>query len=69
VKPGAVSLVELQSAPMKTKFGLRTKPLFKVTGWRGGPAEPAPAITSTTEFLPAIGGPTLADDIADQIPF
>jgi hypothetical protein len=34
--PGAVPVVELRSAPMLTKFGRKSKPFFKVIGWRGG---------------------------------
>ena len=39
VRPGAVPLVELQAAEMPTKFGRKSKPLFRVAEWRGGHAE------------------------------
>jgi hypothetical protein len=35
-RPGAVPVVELRAAPMLTKFGRKSKPWFKVVGWRSG---------------------------------
>jgi hypothetical protein len=35
-RPGAVPLVELDAAPMQTKFGRKSKPFFKVVEWVGG---------------------------------
>jgi hypothetical protein len=35
-RPGAVPVVELDVAPMPTKFGIKSKPFFKVIDWRGG---------------------------------
>jgi hypothetical protein len=34
--PGALPVVELSAAPMVTKFGKKSKPLFKVIEWRKG---------------------------------
>jgi hypothetical protein len=34
--PGAVPVVELSAAPMQTKFGRKSKPLFKVVEWKKG---------------------------------
>jgi hypothetical protein len=34
--PGAVPIVELQAAEMATKFGRKSKPVFKVVGWKRG---------------------------------
>jgi hypothetical protein len=33
--PGAVPVVQLASTPMKTKFGQKARPDFKIVGWRG----------------------------------
>jgi hypothetical protein len=35
-RPGASPLVELRAEPWMTKFGRKSKPFFKVVGWRGG---------------------------------
>ena len=41
--PGAVPIIELHSAPMTTKFGRKSKPLFRVACWHGGAVgEPEP---------------------------
>jgi hypothetical protein len=44
VHPDAVPIVELRAAEMPTKFGRKSKPVFKVVGWRtaSGGSEPAP---------------------------
>jgi hypothetical protein len=34
--PGAVPVVELCAAPMPTKFGRKSRPIFKVVEWRKG---------------------------------
>jgi hypothetical protein len=34
-RPGASPLVELRAEPWMTKFGRKSKPFFKVIGWRG----------------------------------
>ena len=34
----AVPLVELGTAPMRTKHGLKSKPVLKVVGWKSGTA-------------------------------
>jgi hypothetical protein len=33
--PDALPIVSLESAPMSTRFGLKSKPVFKVVGWKG----------------------------------
>jgi hypothetical protein len=35
-RPGAVPLVELQAEPHQTKYGRKSKPVFKVIDWRSG---------------------------------
>jgi hypothetical protein len=76
-RPGAVPVVELRHAPMMTKFGKKSKPLFKVVDWRmsGGfestskAAAPAPQIDvnkpAQIEARPAQS----ARDLDDEIPF
>ena len=39
----AVPLVELRAAEMPTKFGKKSKPVFKVVGWKTADQEPIPA--------------------------
>jgi len=34
VHPDAVPIVELRAAEMPTKFGKKSRPVFKVVGWR-----------------------------------
>ena len=33
--PNAIAIVQLTSTTMKTRFGLKMRPAFKVVGWRG----------------------------------
>src|SRR5262249_25212120 len=44
VHPDAVPVVELRAAEMPTKFGRKSKPVFKVVGWKSasGGEQPAP---------------------------
>ena len=66
-------LVELSSAPMKTDWGTKSRPAFRVVEWRqlgngeGGPAVLEPAA------VPAIGKPvprvTGGEALDDEIPF
>jgi hypothetical protein len=69
--PGAVPLVELASAPMKTKYGMKSKPFFKVLGWELGEYEDrrdvpngnaAPAITM-------VENKKMTNSLDDEIPF
>jgi hypothetical protein len=39
-KPGVLAVVALSAAEMKTRYGLKSKPLFEVTGWVGGETLP-----------------------------
>jgi hypothetical protein len=73
--PGAVPVVELLAAPMMTKFGKKSKPLFKVVDWRNGGATGAtipvrpriepPKIASPKTVHPAFDAeiPAFDDDI------
>jgi hypothetical protein len=44
--PRAVPVVELGNAQMKTKFGVKLRPLLKVLGWRNLEARPAESTQS-----------------------
>jgi hypothetical protein len=56
---------ELSSQQMKTKFGLRQRPDFKITDWRNLGASAAP-----TTLLPgsAVTEPTPTEIISDSLP-
>ena len=56
--PNASPIVELGSAPMQTKFGRKSKPVFKIVKWYGGGSEPK-------EIAP----PSLQGETSDEIPF
>jgi hypothetical protein len=61
---GAVPVVELCAAPMQTKFGRKSKPLFKVVEWRKGGSlvendEPQPQL----EHASSKSAKALDDDI------
>jgi hypothetical protein len=70
--PGALPVVELSAAPMMTKFGKKSKPLFKVVEWRKGGSlvegdEPPLEIAhSSTKHAKAI---ETAKSFDDDIPF
>jgi hypothetical protein len=53
--PRAVPIVELSKMPMKTKYGLKPRPLFKVTGWHIPAAQEAASV--------------IKDDLDDRIPW
>ena len=63
VHPDAVPLVALGTAPMKTKFGLKSKPVFKIVGWRSTDGQPI----EQPKRLPAQTRRPALDD--DEIPF
>jgi hypothetical protein len=63
-RPGAVPIVELQSRPMKTKFGAKPRPFFAVMGWRVKSDEAQKLIgDSAAEEV------KIVNDLDDQIPF
>jgi hypothetical protein len=55
-KPGVLPLVELHAEPWMTRFGRKSKPFFKVIGWRGG----EPQVIDGHGGGPRDGGPTPA---------
>ena len=65
-KAGASPLVELQSEPLLTKFGRKSKPFFKVIDWLGG----EPRNGSPTPGLALVETSTVTSrSIDDEIPF
>ena len=67
--PGASPIVELHAEPWPTKFGRKSKPYFKVVGWRGG----EPDVIDQRRGGPRDGGPTpdLVQNTTpdDEVPF
>jgi hypothetical protein len=71
-KPGVSPVVEFDSAPHKTKYGLKMKPILKVVGWVGGSGEGVD-LKQIGKEKPATKGNivdvTATDDMDDSIPF
>jgi hypothetical protein len=73
--PNAVPLVELGAGPMRTRHGMKSKPVLRVVGWRNTavtvvmeqPEQRLPAPVKTVTSAPVVGKPI--DDIDDDIPF
>jgi hypothetical protein len=58
--PGTVPIVALHAGPKQTKYGRKSKPVFRVVGWHGGAVgEPARQLDP----------PTAKDETSDDIPF
>jgi hypothetical protein len=68
--PTAVPIVQLAATEMKTKFGKKLRPDFKVIGWRdNGQAQPEPAAKVLAKPA-ALANPASANsDMDDDIPF
>ena len=67
-RPDAVPIVELRSAEMPTRFGRKSKPLFKIVGWKmADAAEAAPV----ERVLPAAKAEQQLGrrEMDDEIPF
>jgi hypothetical protein len=62
--PNAVPLVELGAAPMKTKFGRKSKPVLKVVDWLN--TAPTVVIEPPERQLPP---PAASQNLNDDIPF
>jgi hypothetical protein len=56
----AAPIVELGAAPMQTKFGRKSKPIFKIIKWYGGAGGEPKEITAA---------PSLKQEMSDEIPF
>jgi hypothetical protein len=66
--------VTLGSAPMRTKFGMKTRPDFQIQSWRKlGPATPAIAGPDTPQLTSSIGveveEPSLSEVMDDEIKY
>jgi hypothetical protein len=73
-RPGAVPVVELRAAPMLTKFGRKSKPWFKVVGWRSGGSDEANGASSPDGTPPPLkqvsnAATETAQVLDDDIPF
>jgi hypothetical protein len=60
--PDAMPIVELSAEPMKTKFGQKSKPVFKIVKWHGGG-------NGNDRGSKEIAPPSLKEEMADEIPF
>jgi hypothetical protein len=70
--PNALPIVELGAVEMPTKFGRKSKPVFKIIKWYGSEATdaarlPKPLMPSTS--AEEIVEPSLRDELDDAIPF
>jgi hypothetical protein len=61
-RSSALPVVELGAGPMPTKFGLKSKPLFKIVKWYGGGSKNG---GGPKEIAP----PSLKEELNDDIPF
>ena len=67
--PGAVPIVELRSAPFPTRFGMKSKPCFKVIGWKsagGDKSAPTEKLLTVKQADKAVADSV---KINDEIPF
>jgi hypothetical protein len=67
--PSAVPVVQPEAAPMQTKFGRKSKPVFKVISWKivgGGNGDETQPIERAEKIIPP---PSRRDDLSDEIPF
>jgi hypothetical protein len=61
VHPDATAVVALEAAPMMTRFGRKSKPILKITGWK--------VVDGKTREAKQLPPRTVADEIGDAIPF
>jgi hypothetical protein len=72
-RPGALPIVEFESAPHKNPYRMTRKPVLKVVGWVGGNGD----LTAAAPEIKKIGGPkggaaaapVVTDDMDDEVPF
>jgi hypothetical protein len=67
--PTAVPVVQPCGAPMKTRFGMKQRPEFKVVGWRGKQEAEAPAKAISAKPDPISTGRPANADLNDDIPY
>jgi hypothetical protein len=68
---GVIPVVELSNKPMKTKFGTKLRPEFRIVGWRdaGGNAQQQIAPSGGEGGLKELEAPTLAEEIRDEVKY
>jgi hypothetical protein len=65
--PGALAFVQLATTMMKTRFGQKARPAFKIVGWRG--RQDNATATAITGKANAKVAHVIDDDLNDYIPF
>ena len=68
-RPGAVPVIELQSRPMKTKFGMKPRPFFRVMGWRVKSEEATKLIADSADKEGEGDATKTIHPFDDEIPF
>ena len=69
VHPDAVPIVELQAVEMPTKYGPKSKPLFKVVGWKSADTDKPAPIERQISAGAARREIKQQKDLDDEIPF
>jgi len=65
-----VPVVELSSKPMKTKYGVKQRPEFKVDEWRDlGALQAAPAQPALEHMGKPVKEPSLKEEMGDEVPW
>jgi hypothetical protein len=68
--PDLLPVVELASAPMRTRYGVKLRPAFTVTAWRNLSSHQTPALAAPADDRPLSNDkPSLAEDLDDGIAF
>jgi hypothetical protein len=68
-EPSAVPIIELQSAPWSTKFGIKHRPSFKVVGWHVKATEAPKLLTDDSSGNGGLPGTKAVNDLNDEIPW
>jgi len=68
-RPGAVPIIELQSRQMKTKFGMKPRPFFRVMGWRVKSEEATKLIADSADKEGEGDATKTIHPFDDEIPF
>jgi hypothetical protein len=69
VHTDAVPVIELRSAEMPTKFGRKSKPIFKVIGWKTASGGSGPASVERQITAQEAKQEVTAKQMDDEIPF
>jgi hypothetical protein len=69
VHPDAVPIVELRAAEMPTKYGRKSKPMFKIVEWKTADAEQAAPVERQITIQKAKQEVARINDMDDEIPF